>query len=123
MRAATLNTIAVSFPELLIRRFLRIIALGVLQTLWCETFEEVVNILVICSLARSLKAAGEEDLIDPVLFVVDDAVFQQGTVNIEAIIPFFVLPGVDLASMEVQHNLLHIAINQHAAIDAHCSHI
>src|SRR6266705_1628552 len=111
MRTATLDTIAVGFPELFIRRFFSIIALGILQTLGRETFEEVVNVLVICSLACSLKTAGEEDLIDPVLFVVDNAVFQQGAVNMEAIVPFFVLPGVYLARKEIQHNLLHIAID------------
>src|SRR5437899_2511687 len=81
-----LDAIPVTFPELLIRRLLSIVALGVLQAFRRETLEEVVNILVIRSFALGLKATGEKDLVDPVLFVVNNAGFEEGTINVEAVV-------------------------------------
>src|SRR5215469_7309254 len=57
VRAAPLDAIAVAFPELLHRRFLGVVPLGVLQAFGRETLEEIVNVLVVRSLALRLEAA------------------------------------------------------------------
>src|SRR5215470_7223858 len=102
MRTASLDTIAVTFPELLDGSLFSIVALCILQAFWCETFEEIIDILVICSLALGLEAAGEEYLVDPVLFVMDDAIFEQRGVDMEAVIPFTTVPCIHTPGMEVK---------------------
>src|SRR5436309_2240947 len=87
MGTATLDTIAVTFPKLLYSSFFSIVALGILQAFWREAFEEIVNVLVICTFALCLEAAGEEDLVDPVFLVMNDAILEKRRVNMKAIIP------------------------------------
>src|SRR5260370_26441022 len=118
VRAAALDAVAVALPELLHGGFFGVVALCVLQAFGRQAFEEVVDVLVISSLALGLEAAGEENLVDPVLFAVDDTVLQQGAVNVEAVIPLFIVPGVNAACMKIQHDLLHVAVDQHAPVDA-----
>ena len=89
MRTAALDTIAVAFPKLLYGGLFSIVALGILQAFWGEAFEEIVNVLVICTFALCLEAAGEEDLVDPVFLVMNDAIFKKRRVNMKAIIPLF----------------------------------
>src|SRR5579885_3695321 len=91
---AALDAVAVAFPELLVRRLLGVVALGVLQAFGREALEEVVDVLVVGSLALGFEAAGEENLVDPVLFMMNDAVFEQRAVDMEAIVPLLILPGV-----------------------------
>src|SRR5579885_1064809 len=87
VRAAALDAVAVALPELLVRRLLGVVALGVLQAFGREALEEIVDVLVVGSLALSLEATGEENLVDPVLLMVNDAVFEQRAVDVEAIVP------------------------------------
>jgi hypothetical protein len=87
VRATALDAVTVAFPELLNCRLFSIVALGILQAFWREAFEEIVNVLVICTFALCLEAAGEEDLVDPVFLVMNDAIFEKSRVNVEAIIP------------------------------------
>src|SRR5258708_15771089 len=117
VRAAPMVAIAVAFPELLYCRFLGVVPLGILQAFGRQALEEVVNIFVVRSLALRLEAAGEENLVDPVLLVMEDAVFDQGMVYVKAVIPLFAIPCIYAARMVVKHNLLHVAIDQHAPID------
>src|ERR1700730_7640362 len=101
VRAAALDAVTVALPELLYGSFFGVIAFGVLQAFGREAFEEVIDVLVVGSFALRLEATGEENLVDPVLFMMNDAVFQQGAVNVEAVIPLFLVPGVDAARMEI----------------------
>src|SRR6266480_6624156 len=87
MRTATLDTIAITFPKLLYSSLFSIVALGILQAFRREALEEIVDILVIRSLALCLEAAGEENLVDPVLLVMNNAIFEKRRVNVKAIIP------------------------------------
>ncbi len=119
MGAAALDAVAVAFPQLLHGGLLGVVALGVLQAFGREAFEEVVDVFVVGPLTLRLEAAGEKDLVDPVLFMMDDTVLEQGAVDVEAVIPLFIPPGVDAARMEVKHDLLHVAVDQDAPIDAY----
>jgi hypothetical protein len=89
MRAASLNAIVIAFPELFYGGLFGIIALGILQAFWREALEEIVHVLVVRSLALGLEAAGKENLVDPVLLVVNDAVFEKRRVNVKTVIPLF----------------------------------
>src|SRR5437660_9787156 len=117
MRAAPLDAIAIALPQLVYRRLLGIVTLGILQPLRREALEKIIDVLVVCPLALGLEAAGEENLVDPVLFVVNNAVFDQSAVNVEPIIPFFAIPCIDTARVKVKYNLLHIAVDQYTPID------
>src|SRR5947209_8630284 len=117
--AAPLDTVAVAFPQLLHGGLLGVVALGILQAFGREAFEEVIDVFVISSLTLGLEAAGEKYLVDPVLFMMDDTVLEQGAVDVKAVIPLFILPGVDAARMEIKHDLLHVAVDQYPPVDAY----
>src|SRR5438270_12216139 len=119
MWAAPLDAIAIALPQLVYRRLFGVVTLGILQALRREALEKIIDVLVVRSLALRLKAAGEENLVDPVLFMVNNAVFEQRTVTVEAIIPLFAIPRIDTARVKIQHDLLHIAVDQDAPIDSH----
>ena len=87
MRTASLDAIAVAFPELLYSSLFGVVALGILQAFRCEALEEIVHVLVVCSLTLSLEAAGEENLVNPVFFVVNNTLFEKRRVNVETVIP------------------------------------
>src|SRR5258706_16343439 len=118
MRAAPLDAIAIALPQLVYRRLFGVVTLCILQALRRETLEKIIDVLVVRSLALRLEATGEENLVDPVLFVVNNAVFEQSAINVEAIIPFFAIPRIDTARVKIKHDLLHIAVDQDAPIDA-----
>ena len=91
--AAALDAVAVAFPELLHGGLLGVVALRVLQAFGREAFEEVVDVFVVGSLTLRLEAAGEKDLVDPVLFMMDDAILEQGAIDVKAVIPLFIPPA------------------------------
>src|SRR5579862_3527893 len=105
VRAAPLDAIAFRLPELIYLRLLRIVALGVLDALWREALEEVVDIIVVCAPALRLEAARQEDIIHPVFEMVNDAVFDQRAVEVEAIIPLLVCPRAHLSLVEVEDDV------------------
>src|SRR2546423_12930382 len=79
MWAAPLDAIAIALPQLVYRRLFGVVTLGILQALRREALEKIIDVLVVRSLALRLKAAGEGNLVDPVLFMVNNAVFEQRT--------------------------------------------
>src|SRR6266487_1528789 len=90
MRTATLDAIAVAFPELLYSSLFGVVAFGILQAFRREALEEIVYILVVRSLTLCLEAAREENLVDPVFLVMHNAVFEKRRVNVETVIPLLV---------------------------------
>src|SRR3989442_9696221 len=123
MRTAPLDAITVAFPELLYSGLFSIVALGILQALRREALEEIVHVLVVRSLALGLEATGKENLVDPILLVVNNAIFEKRRVDVETVIPCFaslapryigvyiVIPRVDAPGMEIEHDLLHVAVD------------
>src|SRR6266511_3524909 len=123
VRAAALDQVAVHLDQLLHRRLLRVPALGVLEPLRRQRLEPVVDVLVVGPLAGGLEAAGQEQLVHPVLFVVDDAGLHQRPVDPEAVAERLALPGVDPALEVVDHDLLVAPplvgdLQQHPPVDA-----
>src|SRR6185312_9623762 len=118
MRATPLDAITIALPQLVYGGLFGVVALGILQTFRREAFEKIIDVFVVRSLALGLEAAGEEDLIDPVLFMANNAVFEQRAVDVETIIPFLAIPGINTTRVKIEHNLLHIAVDQDAPIDA-----
>ena len=123
MWAAALDTITVTFPKLLYSSFFRIVALGILQAFWGEALEEIVDIFVICPLALCFESAREENLVNPVLLVMNNAIFEKGAVNVKAIIPIMAIPCIDTPGMEVKHDLLYITVDHDSSIDTHASEV
>src|SRR5438876_3965088 len=87
VRTASLDAVAAAFPELLYSCLFGIVALGILQAFRREALEEIVYILVVCTFTLGLEAAGEENLVNPVFFVVNNTVFEKSRVNVETVIP------------------------------------
>src|SRR5947209_6750070 len=123
MRTATLDVIAIAFPELLYSSLFGVVAFGILQAFRCEALEEIVYILVIRSLALCLEATGEENLVNPVLLVMNNAIFEKCRVNVKAIIPFVAIPCIDTPGMEIKHDLLYFTVDYYTPIDAHTGQV
>src|SRR5690606_6087089 len=120
VRAAALDHVPLALDQRLIRTLLDVVPLGVLDPLRREALEEAVEELVVLPLALGLEPAREEDVVHPVLFVVDDAVLHQRRVDDE-LEPGrrHPVPLVDLALDEVDNDLSALAeIEQQQVVDA-----
>ncbi len=110
--AAALNTIAVAFPELMLRRLFRVVAFDVLDAFGREALEKDVDVFVVWSLALRFKATGEEKVVDPVFDVADDAGLDEGGINLETVLPLFVVPWIDFALLEIDDHRLLAAVDE-----------
>src|SRR5258706_4894152 len=119
MWTAALDAVAIAFPELVFRIFFGVVSFNILNTFRRETFEENVDIFVVGTLALSLKATGEKEVIDPALHVTNNAGFDQSGVHLEAILPSFASPWIYLALLEVDHHSLLATVDEQASIDTH----
>src|SRR5215217_3194647 len=117
VRTASLHHVITTFPELPYRRRLGVVGLGVLQALRREDLEEVVDVLVVRPPAFCLKAAREEETVNPILLVVQDLVLDQRRVYTEAVIILFVAVLVHPPLLEVQNYLLSSEVEQHPSVD------
>ena len=116
--AAALDAVAVAFTKLVLRCLLRVVAFDILDAFWREALEKDVNVFVVWSLALRFKATGEEEVVDPVLDVANDAGLDEGGVYLEAVLPLFVMPWIDFALLEIDDHRLLAAVDEQAAIDA-----
>src|SRR6266508_4105050 len=104
VRAAALDAVAVALPHLPLRLLFGVEAFGILDALGGEALEEAVDVLVVPSVTFGLEAAGEEDLVDPVLVVTLDAGLDEGRVQVEAVLARLAVPGADLPPPEIEND-------------------
>ena len=123
MWTAALDAVAIALPELLLRRLFSIVAFDILDALGREALEENVDVFVIRSLALCFEATGEEEIVDPVLDVTDDAGFDESRVNLEAVFPLFIVPWVDLTLLEIHDHRLLSTVDEEAPVDADAGEI
>src|SRR5690606_37139918 len=110
VRAAALNRVALAFERLLLVMLFDVVTLGILHAFQRQQLEERVEELVVGALPLGLESAGKEDVVNPVFFVVDDAVLNQRAVDVEDVaIGRNAVPFANLAIDEVDHDLAAIA--------------
>src|SRR5215210_6657688 len=118
MRAVALNHEVTALPELSYGRQLSVVVLGVTQALRGEALKKVVDVLVIRPAAFRLKAAGEEQLVGPVLLMVEDQFLYQRWVNAkEVIVRRFIAVLVHPPLLEIQDHILPSEVEQHTPVD------
>src|SRR5260221_12766993 len=100
MWTAALDAVAIAFPELVFRIFFSVVPFNILNTFRREAFEENVDIFVVGTLALSFEAAGEEEIVDPVLHVTNNAGFDQSGVHLEAVFPHSPVQAVFISLRE-----------------------
>jgi len=75
VRAAPLDTVTIDFPELVLWGLFGVVSLNVLKPLGRRALEENVHVLVVWSFALRLEAAGEEEIVHPILYMANNAGF------------------------------------------------